>query len=323
MTTITQDFTLGEPQVAGPLAVFPVFGPEPGLDYRVFADASALGAFVKERDQAADVGALVVGNPTDLSLLIYEGEEVLGAQQNRTFDMSVLVGAGATLDVPVSCVEQGRWDGRRHDERFSASPQAADPSLRRLKRRAANASAAAGGPVKADQGEVWDHVLERIDDNYVVSPSAAMSDLYDQRGDRLQELASVKPVERQVGAVAEIGGVPIAIDLVSQPQSFASLLPRLARGYALDALGQPDADPDAEAASGLLREALHAARLPQATPGLGRGFGIVAPRAIGSGLDFEDELIQLCAFPGDGGPSPAAPASGQVARPSRRRRRLA
>ena len=32
---------------------------------------------------------LVVVNPTAVAVLLYEGEEVLGAQQNRTFDVSV------------------------------------------------------------------------------------------------------------------------------------------------------------------------------------------------------------------------------------------
>src|SRR4051794_36254031 len=100
METLTKHFTLGEPQVAGPLAVFPVFGPEPRLHYRAFAQASELGAFVKELDGGASVRELVLHNPTDLPLLVYEGEELLGAQQNRTLDASVLIAAGkhATLN---------------------------------------------------------------------------------------------------------------------------------------------------------------------------------------------------------------------------------
>jgi hypothetical protein len=95
MTTLTKDYTLGEPQVAGPLAVFPIFGPDPLLEYRTFSQAAELGAFVKELDGGASVGELVIENPTDLPLLVYEGEEVLGAQQNRIFDVSVLVAAGS------------------------------------------------------------------------------------------------------------------------------------------------------------------------------------------------------------------------------------
>jgi hypothetical protein len=45
----------------------------------------------------ASVNDLLVLNPTDVDVLLYEGEEVLGAQQNRTFDVSVLVPAGISL----------------------------------------------------------------------------------------------------------------------------------------------------------------------------------------------------------------------------------
>src|SRR5436190_7099677 len=138
METTTQHFTLGEPQVAGPLVVYPVFGSEPRLEYRAFAQATNLGACVKELDGGASVNDLVVHNPTGLPLLVYEGEEVQGAQQNRTFDASVLVAAGKQATLNVSCVEEGRWDARRHGEPLRPSPQAADPSLRRLKRQTAN-----------------------------------------------------------------------------------------------------------------------------------------------------------------------------------------
>jgi hypothetical protein len=43
-----------------------------------------------------NVNDLVIVNPTDLPVLVYEGEEVLGAQQNRIFDVSVLVAAGTS-----------------------------------------------------------------------------------------------------------------------------------------------------------------------------------------------------------------------------------
>jgi hypothetical protein len=121
-------YTLGGPQVAGPLAVFPVFGPEPRLEYRAFVQAAEFGAFVKEVESGAVVSRLSVENPTDLPLLVYEGEEVLGAQQNRTFDVSALVPADERIVVPVTCVERGRWDHARHREALRPSPQAADPS---------------------------------------------------------------------------------------------------------------------------------------------------------------------------------------------------
>ena len=49
---------------------------------------------VGELEGGASVNDLLVNNPADKPVLLFEGEEVLGAQQNRTFDVPVLVGAG-------------------------------------------------------------------------------------------------------------------------------------------------------------------------------------------------------------------------------------
>src|SRR3954464_4524212 len=89
---LVEPLRVGEPDLAGPLAVFPVFAPEPCTEYLAFAQAREQGFHVGELEGGASVNDLVVHNPTGTSVLLFEGEEVLGAQQNRTFDVSVLVG---------------------------------------------------------------------------------------------------------------------------------------------------------------------------------------------------------------------------------------
>lgn len=314
MTTLTQEFTLGEPRLAGPLVVFPVFGPSPRLSYRLLVEALSLGAFVKELDGGAVVGSLLVENPTGLPLLIYEGEEVLGAQQNRTFDVSVLVAASSRAVVPVSCVERGRWDSTRYGERFVSAAHTADPSLRRAKWRAADGLALAGLEPRANQGEVWEIVDSRLSSLGVASPSAAMSDAFDAHLTNLDSVAdTITAREGQVGAIAQTSDRVLVLDLVSRPHAFASLLPRLARGYALDALGGADARPDAAAAELLLSSALSARRQTLPTPGEGHAFRIFGEALLGAGLEDEGELIQLCAFPGEAG-------SAAIAQPTRRLR---
>jgi hypothetical protein len=302
--------TLGEPQVAWPLVVYPVFGPtRPRLAYRTFAQAVELGALARERERGAAVRALVVENPTELPLLVYEGEEVLGAQQNRTFAASALVAAGDTLELDVTCVEQGRWDSRRHRERMRPSPQAADPSLRRLARVSANAIGS------ADQAQVWSAVAYRMVEHDVASQSAAMSDVFDHRRGDLDSLGrGIRHLDGQVGAVAAVAGRPVVLDLVSRAEAFACLLPRLAQGYALDALDSPESKPDGEAAEAFLCDALRAPRLETRTAGMGNGLAIGSPALLGSGLEHSGELIQLSAFPVD-----SARSAGRVAPPSRRR----
>ena len=55
----------------------------------------------------------------------------------------------------MSCVEAGRWDGRRHGEEFEPAPQAAYPELRRHKNGHARAEVGGRDEARADQGEVW------------------------------------------------------------------------------------------------------------------------------------------------------------------------
>jgi hypothetical protein len=41
--------------------------------------------------------------------LLLDGEQLVGAKQNRIPNMIVLVAAQTEVTIPVSCVEQGRW----------------------------------------------------------------------------------------------------------------------------------------------------------------------------------------------------------------------
>ena len=61
---------VGEPDVHGALAVFPLFGPPPVLEYLAFADGYARGVLVKELAGGASVNDLLVVNPTDAAVLL-------------------------------------------------------------------------------------------------------------------------------------------------------------------------------------------------------------------------------------------------------------
>ena len=117
------------------------------------------------------------------------------------------------------------------------------------------------------------------------------------------------------------GTYPVALDLVSRAEAFAALLPRLAQGYALDALDAPESPADEDAAASFLHEAIAAPRVPTPTPGMGCGVSLGTPALIGSGLEHERELVQLAAFPTGGGHPSGPEARARIARPSRRRPR--
>ena len=315
---------VGEPDVVGPLAVFPLFGPEPELEYLAFADGVKRGVTIRELERGASVNDLTVLNAADAPVLLYNGEEVLGAQQNRTFDVSILVGAGAKIDVPVSCVEHGRWDGSRHEDAFAPAPQAAYPALRRIKNSHIHRAVAAGMPARAEQGQVWDEVAAKHVRMATASPTGAMHDIYDQRRDRLTEMLNrVARREEQVGAVVAIGGEFTVLDHVSRSDVYAVLHGPLVQGYALDALECPEemGSPSVAAAQEFATRVSEQRVSEHDGIGLGRDARFQGNGVVGAALVAGHELVQLTAFSDDGdddiGSSNARGA--RIRRPSRRR----
>ena len=325
MTTSTAprldlDLEVAAPDVAGPLAVFPLFGPPPRMLYKPFARAVADGVTVRERPGHASVNDLVVDNPTPDAVLLYDGEEVAGAQQDRTFDVSVLVAPRTTLEVPVSCVEHGRWDGSRHHEAFSPAPHAAFPELRRVKAMRARQHAAAGLRARADQGEVWATVERKHDRLATASATGAMRDIFDGRREHLDELrAAIRPRPGQVGTLCAIAGRFVVLDHASRPDAFAVLAEPLVRGYALDALEHlgavrlPDA-PSVDAAQAFVAAACAAPTAERPGVGLGVEARFASDGVSGTALVHDGEVVQLTAF-GEERPRPSV----RIRRASRRR----
>lgn len=301
---LTEPLVVGEPDVAGPLAVFPIFGAPCTQRFLSFRQAAREGwVEIREVPSAASVGDLVVVNLGDVPALLYEGEEFLGGRQNRSLDVAVLVAAGTTLPVPVTCLEEGRWDASRHRDAFVASPQSVDPELRRAKSREAYRRHGLGLRPQADQGEVWDEVAALLGRHRSRSPTRAMSDVYEERRRELVRLAgSVRLHDHQIGTLVAIGGRFRVLDLVGRPEVFGELHGPLVQGYTLDALGERSEEP-APLVDRAQEFVSHVVRTEAETSealGLGQGLRFSADGVIGSALVNEGELVQLTAFPGEG-----------------------
>src|SRR5947207_11318684 len=121
---------LGEPVERRGVVIAPLFPrTDPSAEYLTLEEAIPLGFHVTEVDAAGSVAELLAHNPLDADVLLYDGEELVGAKQNRILNISVLVPARGETKIPVSCVEEGRW--RARSAHFASSPHTAYPELRR------------------------------------------------------------------------------------------------------------------------------------------------------------------------------------------------
>ena len=94
------------------LAVAPLIsGKKSGPDYLTLREALRDDLVdVVEVSEGGSVPDLRVVNKSPAhNVLLIDGEELLGAKQNRVLNTTVLVAANTQVLVPVSCTEQGRW----------------------------------------------------------------------------------------------------------------------------------------------------------------------------------------------------------------------
>jgi|1186.fasta_scaffold08825_2 hypothetical protein len=280
---------LGEPVEHRGVVIAPLFPrADPHAEYLTLEQAVPLGFHVTEVDAAGSVPELLARNPLDSNVLLYDGEELVGAKQNRILNVTVLVPARSETKIPVSCVEEGRWSAR--SAHFAPSAHTAYPELRRKKAQILSAAPLERGLA---QSAVWEEVASKAQRLGVDSPTRAQADIYRERPTR-DDMRSAFPLVRgQSGALLALGD-RLCLDYVSRPDAFARLYPKLIQGYLLDA---------AEHAGGkgveleeFLDAVAEAPRSRRASAGLGEDLRLAADRIVGSGLDLDGELIQLCAF---------------------------
>src|SRR5919197_3058470 len=165
---------LGEPVEHQGTIIAPLFPRrQPRAEYATLEQALPLGFKVTEVDAAGSVPELLVSNPLEQNVLLYDGEELVGAKQNRILNVTVLVAARSETRIPVSCVEQGRWHA--HSASFEPARHAAYPDLRRRKAARLSAEPLARG---AAQAAVWDEVAAKAGRYGVESPTGAAADIY-------------------------------------------------------------------------------------------------------------------------------------------------
>jgi hypothetical protein len=250
---------------------------------------------VTEVSEGGCVPQLFVVNDGTQPVLIIDGEELIGAKQNRVLNTSILLKEHSRTVVPVSCTEQGRW--AYSSAHFAPSDSVLERKIRSRKSRSVSASLAECASPQSNQGEVWDGIHELQAKAKFASPTSAMHDVFQAQQARLKECIQAFPCQpNQVGLLVVIHGRVAGLDVVSRPEVYARLHEKLVRSYVLDALldnastTPPDADVSslARAFVGSLTESRE-----EVFPSVGYGHDhrFRAQALTGSALVHEDHVI--------------------------------
>jgi len=296
---LLKNIELSTAQIFGALTVIPLVRSVTGsADYWTLDEAMAHNwVTITEVSEAGAVPELLCSNTSDRSVLLLDGEEVERAKQNRIFNLTLLVPAHTNLNIPVSCVEQGRW--RYRSRTFKTAKHTYHASGRAKKIQQVTRALKQQGRPYADQHQIWAEVDEHLEVLECDSPTSAMADLYAQELPKLADYtAAFQAITNQVGAIFALNGQIWGLELFDFPSTFAQLLPKLLPSYALEVRGVPDPTPLApQAVTDFLQNLSQADA--ETFPALAEGLDIrlSSPTVVGSALVAKERVIHVSAFP--------------------------
>ena len=286
---------LGECITVGSLQLVPlVTTATTSPPYLTGPEASAAGLLQVTELDPPQVPFLAVANLADVPILLVEGELLVGGDQDRTMNVTVLCPPGETTVVPVSCVEAGRWGARRP---MASTGRHAPGSLRAGKTRSQGPRTGAPHDRLSDQAEVWESVDRVARHRAIESETAALEDVHRDAEARIgDELARITPRSGQTGVICLLGDQVVGMDLFDRPETLQRYLRGIVAGHALDAVDvAAGVDPIRAVVEFLAR--VDAAD-QEGGAGVGLGEEIVFRGGVsGVGLTYRGALVHVAAFP--------------------------
>jgi len=307
MWTLQEEFShfeIGPSSQFRNLTLFPLMRrstPTPPLDYLLLEDGIAQRKVrVTELHAGGSVPELRLENNADLPVLIVDGEELVGAKQNRVLNLTILVPAKQTTVIPVSCVEAGRWK--------MASPdlKPADHvmySFGRGKRVAdVTESMRSNGTRTSNQGAVWRDIAAKAMRLGASPPTGAMSAIYERHSSMLEEFSrAFKWQDGQSGVTFGMGGRILGLEIFDDPEVMRRFFQKLVRSYALDALdesqtgAQPVGLEDVHVRAHITLVGSAQSFTEQAL-GLGKDVRFRGPQVSGAALWAQGRYVHICSF---------------------------
>ena len=223
-----------EPMTYKNLSLIPLVAdkvPKTG-DFMVLDEGMDKGLVViNEKGQGGSVNELSLENRSDKALFLMAGEVVLGGQQDRIIGRDTIIPPKGKQDVPVFCVEHGRWSG---DKRFRAGKALAHTKLRN--------EANYGG-----QGKVWQEVADKNKkrgetngtDTYRAVAEKSEKDVTAYTTYFIAALRGVADADKMVGFGVAVNGKIVAVEQFGAPALYRKMEGKLLRSYVLQAVDEP------------------------------------------------------------------------------------
>jgi hypothetical protein len=304
MNKITADYLksieLGQAQSFGNMTIFPIFTPlDNSPEYIAMQEALEKNFLtVTEVDNSGSVPELKVVNNAEIPILILDGEELIGAKQNRILNTTVLLKEKTKTIIPVSCVESGRWSYK--SDKFYSEETMAAAKLRRTTSSSVFKSLLMSRKHSSDQSAVWGEVEEYSRKSDFYSPTMSMKEVTDSKKNEIDDyLKSFQILPKQKGMLVFLNGEIVGFDFISLESAYTKIHQKLIKSYAMDAILseiKEKKDVTKELAKAFLEKTTQSDEKEFKSVSLGSDYRFEGKDVLGSALIHQDKVIHMAFF---------------------------
>jgi len=288
---------LGKALFYNNLTMFPILsknGENP--DYILLSEAIAKKqAEVREVSESGSIPELLVENRASMPILIPEGEILVGAKQDRTVNVTLLIREKTEHVIPVSCVEQNRWSWRSPTLETS---HYATPGLRSRKVASAQAARRTNGRALSDQSRVWEDVAESVSAAGAQSDTGSITDALKTAKKLTCKYREKLDIPKDAAGVLFASGEEIlGMDLFDSPKTLSRIWARLSDSYFFEAAIREKRKKTPRSVAAEFIKTLPSIIQPvENSSGHGRELEFSDEGYAGSGLWFNGRICHLAAF---------------------------
>lgn len=189
---------------------------------------------LSEVGEGGDVPTIKLVNRSNRMVFLMAGEMLVGCKQDRVLNTSIMAPAEKEMQIPVTCVEAGRW---RHTSRsFGSGGSSSHSTLRMMMSMQTSASYMAEGRPTSDQGAGWEEIHKKMSKMGSSSGTGALREMYqDYAGKTKETLDHLTAPDDCSGVAFAINGRIVGADLFDKPATLAKLWVKLTKSFAMDA----------------------------------------------------------------------------------------
>jgi hypothetical protein len=246
----------------------------------------------------AEVPTVQFVNTGGRKVLVPSGMVIEGGHQNRVVNVPVIMAGGSTLEVPVSCVQAGRWGGGQ-EFRFARSV-----ATRRVRRTNVGSTIdnMRQGSKQANQSLIWNSVASELQGLGVNSASSNLDQMHEvwerdeRRHDALRELVALGPLPEQCGIVVSHGRRAVSADIFGDRELLGAHYEALVTAALLEAGAVAEGSPSVSAALRFVQRIAKGAGMRVPGTGLGTEVHIETNRVVGQTLLLDEALVYASCF---------------------------